>query len=288
MAQIVGVHGIGQQHRGEHQLHEEWYPALLDGLALANTGTRQVSLACAFYGDLFRPPGQPMAPGDPWFDASDVAPTFEAELLQAWWDEAARTDPGVTGPDIPVLARVPGGVQRALDALSGSRFFVELAERQVIFDLKQVHRYFTEPQLRAAAIARVADKIDADTRVLVGHSLGSVVAYEALSAHADWPVRLLVTLGSPLGIRHLIFDRLHPPPKLDKASGLQLGCWPGQVHWVNIADAGDVVALVKDLRSRFGERVQGWLVHNGATAHNVRPYLTAVETGRAIASGIDD
>ena len=47
---------------------------------------------------------------------------------------------------------------------------------------------------------------------MVGHSLGSVVAYEALCAHPEWPVRALVTLGSPLGIRNLIFDRLVPAP----------------------------------------------------------------------------
>jgi hypothetical protein len=27
-------------------------------------------------------------------------------------------------------------------------------------------------------------------------------------------------------------------------------------------------------------------VHNGATMHDIRPYLTAVETGRAVAAGL--
>ena len=51
--------------------------------------------------------------------------------------------------------------------------------------------------------------------MLVGHSLGSVVAYEALCANPEWPVRMLVTLGSPLGIPNLIFDRLEPAPLPD-------------------------------------------------------------------------
>lgn len=54
-------------------------------------------------------------------------------------------------------------------------------------------------------------EVDADTRVVVGHSLGLVVAYEALCAHPQWPVQALVTLGSPLGRRNLIFDKLVPP-----------------------------------------------------------------------------
>jgi hypothetical protein len=47
-----------------------------------------------------------------------------------------------------------------------------------------------------------------------------------------------------------------------------------------------VVALVKDLRSLFGDQVDCYLVHNGSHAHDVRPYLTAPETGAAIAAGL--
>ncbi len=56
---------------------------------------------------------------------------------------------------------------------------------------------------------------------------------------------------------------------------------------VNVADAGDVVvALVKDLRPLFGGQVADYLVHNGSHAHDVRPYLTAAETGAAIAADL--
>ncbi len=76
------------------------------------------------------------------------------------------------------------------------------------------------------------------TRVLIGHSLGSVVAYECLCAHPEWKVNTFVTLGSPLGIRNLIFDLL------DCGSHHIVGAWPGSVRsWDNIADAGDIVAL---------------------------------------------
>jgi hypothetical protein len=131
------------------------------------------------------------------------------------------------------------------------------------------------------ATSIVGQTLGDDTRVMIGHSLGSVVAYECLCAHPEWPVTTLVTLGAPLGIANLIFDRLRPPP----VDGL--GAWPGKVRrWFNIADGGDVVALVKDLRSRFGSRVENLRIHNGATAHAIRPYLTARETGDAIASGL--
>jgi pimeloyl-ACP methyl ester carboxylesterase len=177
-------------------------------------------------------------------------------------------------------------VQAALRALSVSAFFAGLAERAMLFDLQQVRRYFDEPDVRDAVQQRLAAAVDNDTCVLIGHSLGSVVAYEALCAHPDWPVRTLVTLGSPLGIRSLIFERLRPPP-VALESGALVGRWPGKVNaWTNIADAGDVVALEKDLRPLFGNEVVCHLVHNGSHAHYVQPYLTTVETGTAVLAAL--
>ena len=133
-----------------------------------------------------------------------------------------------------------------------------------------------------AAFARVACRVGPQTLLLVGHSLGSVVAYEALCAHPEWQVETFISLGSPLGMRGLIFDRLTPPPQQGTAT------WPTPLtSWTNIADRGDVVAAQKNLSPLFGGRVDDVPVHNGANAHDVRPYLTAKETGAAVAAAID-
>jgi hypothetical protein len=236
---------------------------------------------CAFYGDLFRPPGT-KAVGIPPYDANDVTDDWEKELLEAWWREAAAVEEEVPGPEARTkVVRTPHFVQRALNALSQSRFFAGIAERAFIFDLKQVRSYLHDQATRQAVRERVEQVVDPETRVIVGHSLGSVVAYEVLCAHPEWPVRTLVTLGSPLGIRNLIFDLLEPKPQNE------VGTWPGSVQsWINIADGGDIVALVKDLRPRFGEKVESHLIYNGATAHDIKAYLTAKETGNAIATGL--
>jgi pimeloyl-ACP methyl ester carboxylesterase len=130
----------------------------------------------------------------------------------------------------------------------------------------------------------VLDIVSDDTRVMLGHSLGSIVAYEVLCAHPELPVRSLVTLGSPLGLG-AVHRRLRPPVVDGR------GQFPhGIERWTNIADAADMVALVKDLAPIFGTVTGGTvddvLVYNGATMHDVNPYLTAVETGRAVAAGL--
>lgn len=289
MARVLCVHGVGQQLKGEDSLGEEWALMLRDGLrraGLAEANLPGVSeVGAVFYGDVFRPAGRELGVGDLWLTAED-ATEFEQELLLAWWRVAAESDSAVIHPDARTLARTPGSVQAALRALSGSAFFAGLAERAMLSDLRQVRRYMTDPDLRQAVQTRMAARVGTDARVVVGHSLGSVVAYEALCAHPDWPVQTLVTLGSPLGIPNLIFDRLTPRPAAAGAATPR-GAWPGETsEWVNVADEGDVVALVKDLRPLFGDQVCCYLVHNGSRAHDIKPYLTAAETGAAIAKGL--
>ena len=287
MVQVVCVHGVAQQRETENTLHQEWAPALCGGVKLAGGELAEAEVGCVLYGDLFRPPGRHLAPGDPLLRPADLD-EFEQELLLDWWAEAARVDPQVIPPDARALARTPSSVQAALRALSGSRFFAGLGERALLGDLRQVRRYLHELEIRQAAQDRVATMISDEVRVIVGHSLGSVVAYEALCGHPQWPVRALVTLGSPLGIPNLIFHRLQPAPQpTGPGPGEVRGQWPGAGRsWSNVADEGDVVALVKDLRPAFGAEVDCWVVDNGARAHKIKPYLTAVETGRAIVAGL--
>ncbi|MFE0377886.1 hypothetical protein ACFW1M_20380 [Streptomyces inhibens] len=281
MTRIVLVHGIAQQFKGADTLLADWYPALSDGLSLASGGrVPRHEVSMAFYGDLFRPAGH-RGLGIPDLDASDAEDGLERELLLQWWKFAAERDSRVSGPDIPARLRTPNLVQRALNALSHSSFFAGLSERMLIFSARQVRRYFTEPETRAGIQRRLAEQVTSETRVIIAHSLGTVVAYETLCAHPHWHDLALVTLGSPLAVRNLVFDRLIPQPTNSYAR------WPAPVtRWANIADEGDAVSLVNELAPRFGGRVRDLSVHNGARAHDVGPYLTARETGQAITEAL--
>ncbi|MBT2675516.1 antibiotic ABC transporter ATP-binding protein [Streptomyces sp. ISL-14] len=295
MAQVVVVHGVGQEFLGPELMEQQVGPALRDGIRLAQglgPVAEPVTVACVFYGDLFFPADARSWGLPPW-DETDVDEGLEADLLAAWWEHAALVDPAVPSLSEPGT-RGPAGfgvsrlllsdrVRAALDALSGSRFFGLVSDRLLIFALKQVRRYLTEPDLRRAVQGRVASRITDDTVVLVGHSLGSVVAYEALCAHPDWPVSDLITVGSPLAMRRVVFDRLLPAP-LDGR-----GTWPGGIsRWSNIADPGDIVALPNRLAPRFGERVEDHRITNGVRMHDLLRYLTAPTTGRAIARALLD
>lgn len=94
-----------------------------------------------------------------------------------------------------------------------------------------------------------------DRVLLIGHSMGSIIAYDALwELHhledMDRCVDCLLTLGSPLGM-HYVQQYLvglnadHPHN------------YPGNIRrWVNIAARGDLVALDKSLRDDFSDMIE--------------------------------
>lgn len=281
------VHGVGQQYLGRWSLQGAVAGAIVDGVEHAGGEGWLIpgQVDVAFYGRLFRT--RAWRGDDEPRRAADITDDFEIELLFALWVAAAAAEPDrVVSPEAAGLrAPVPVTAQKALDALLRSRCMSgAVAERFLLGSLRQVRWYMTDDQLRTAAIEAVAERIGSDTRVLVGHSLGSVVAYEALCANPAWPVHALITVGSPLGIPKLIFDRLRPPPSDGK------GTWPpGLAMWHNLCDRNDVVAVIKRLGPLFDtgtHRIGDELIDNGWKVHDLGRHLTAVETGRAVLTGL--
>jgi hypothetical protein len=283
---IIGIHGIGQTYLGAEQLKPRWFPALQDGLKEAGSGSIQLSdFEMVGYGALFRP-GEFRNVGTPKIEPEELD-DWERQMLAEWWREAAALSAssrgleqdeaqGIQSPDFEGRARTPRMVQRALRQLAKSRFFSAIGpERMLLFGLRQVRLFLHDAELKRSVLARVTECVSSETRIIIAHSLGSIIAYEFLCATPLPNVDTLITIGSPLGIRNLIFEALTPKPK----DGL--GSWPNVRRWINIADYGDIVALQKQLAPLFGQ-VEDHLVYNGWEAHDATRYLGAHVTGNAI------
>jgi pimeloyl-ACP methyl ester carboxylesterase len=143
--------------------------------------------------------------------------------------------------------------------------------------------FLTNEEIRSAALEFVFKLIGPETKVLIGHSLGSVVAYEA--AHRmQQPLPLLLTLGSPLGLQTIIYQRLRPQPP----------GFPSNVQrWVNIADRDDFIAAEPHLKGLFSTGMPrgavfdgGFTVDNGADPHNADFYLGKVQVGKSVGNAV--
>src|SRR5262249_61401873 len=107
---------------------------------------------------------------------------------------------------------------------------IELGSAPVI---RGVSRCTPQPGVKTECDRIVSASLNESPCVVVGHSLGSVVAYAVLRTDPrPLKVRAYVTVGSPLAIR-AIRDRLRPIgfPK------------PAVASWYNAYDPKDVVAL---------------------------------------------
>jgi hypothetical protein len=245
MALIVAVHGIAQELKGEDTIGQSWRAAIRDGLRRASVAEESLpasdDIRIAFYGELFRESVQEAKPSkssdeNPWL-ASDVLDDPVAEELLSRLVTAADQQNGGATKSISIFRRTPGWVQDAVLGLLGIPFFASMSEHVLVGTLKQVSMYLTNPIIRKTARERVLKAIDSNTKVLIGHSLGSVVAYEALF-DLSTKMPLFLTIGSPLGMPGIVFDKLLPTPK----SGL--GAWPNAAQrWTNVADPHDLVAL---------------------------------------------
>ena len=88
---------------------------------------------------------------------------------------------------------------------------------------------------------------------MVAHSLGSVVTWETLWANPDLePIDLLITIGSPLALPHVVYQKLTPNPTLGGKAAR-----PPQVRrWANLPDPGDLIAILRPLSAYFDVDVE--------------------------------
>lgn len=245
MATIVMVHGAFNELWGPNELHHRWLPALRDGLWHAGAEVDADDVAVCFYGDLFR--RDPESPDQP--------------------DEATRA--GVADMLHETLG--DGG----LDALAQ-------AAGRATFDrtVDMVVTMTTRPDLRDRVQERIRSVIGPDTRIVIAHSLGTVVSYRALCQNPDWDIDTFVTLGSPLG-SPMITGQV-----LEKGED-GLAAWPAATErWVNVASVGDHACAQPRLAEVFGPRVVDRLVDNGHRAHDPQPYLNNPATGAAVAEAL--
>lgn len=279
---VVGVHGIAQEQVGPHQLETRWAEALADGLELATKPAPpppRPAFEMAYYGDLFTT------------DADQGLRVTKGTAGPSWLDLGKLSSDEVAfledvGADIPVDEKAPNkGFVAVPDVLLPltrrlCRRFDGWLVLALVSELIQVHRYLVDDELAEQVRATVLEKIRHGCDVLVGHSLGSVVAFETLALHPELEAGTLITFGSPLSMR-TVANRLRADAD-PTASGL-----PGSVRtWVNVYDKSDPVAGA-GVVSRLWSAAKDFEVENGKEPHSITRYLSKRVTGLAVLDGLD-
>jgi hypothetical protein len=252
--QLVFVHGRSQEFKDAAALKSEWVDTLRKTLDLG--GRRlpidDMDVRFPYYGQaLYDLVG-----------GADVSTAAKVILKGAWTDNGERdfiaavaeeTRQALGIDDAEVLKTLDGdvieqGVQdwkwveavlRTIDSRVGGA-----SEASVSLATKDVYEYLRKPGIRDAIEMGVLEAIEPGVpTVVVGHSLGSVVAYNLLrreGASRGWIVPLFITIGSPLAVK-MIKKAIRPigfPACVDQ--------------WFNARDPRDVVALYPLDTANFG------------------------------------
>ncbi|MER7119648.1 hypothetical protein ACFQL8_26780 [Streptomyces goshikiensis] len=289
---MVLVHGIWNRQRGVTPaeaalgLADTARSRLEQGLSAAGLSHVPVpAMAMAYYAHLLADDFAEAQAGDGGDGLASLSP---AQLAQAWEWLVAAGVPEMKEAQATYLMPVRQGLGWLVQHHAGqgvsSRVRQQLTERlsrMVVALVQDLDAYASRPGRRRAVCEAVAHVIRKEQpRVLIAHSLGSVVAYETLHAHPDLEVEVLVTVGSPLGLP-AVMRRLEPEPREGR------GTRPKRIRrWMNIADHGDFVAIPPKLGNAFPVDVHetvdiglldphtlGSYLANGVLAAGIAPYV---------------
>ncbi|WDN56057.1 hypothetical protein [Streptomyces clavuligerus] len=276
VADVVAVHGVWNYRTGRtvqeaaQTLADDWLGKMASGLKELGITSRTPALAVAYYGHLLQLSDGAQTAG---LSPASLSPA-ELDLFRAWarahgvpQEVAQGPVSALVEPTVSWLLARTGRVGRGLGSTAARA-------------LREVNTYFTDTAKRTAVRECLAGTVTQHRpRVLIAHSLGSVVAYETLWERPDLQVDLLVTVGSPLALPGGIFDRL-AHPALD-GRGMRP---PGVSRWVNISDTGDLIAVPRPLHARFDGVDADEETHMAvADCHTMGMYLSSGLTAAAFA-----
>lgn len=238
----------------------------------------------------------------PTWSPSRPEPTLRLRTIR--YDGNFRTQGNPAGPErpggLPLVNRtaVPAATRRARRArlveavdLAGSREAApvalpppvvgELLLRVPGAGMDQARAYRHDPGIAARVRSTVASALASSTgyRVVIAHSLGSIVTLETLHAY-QIAVDLLVTIGSPLGA--------DPAWRRDGITPERFR-WARAGAWLNVVNQRDPVPWRRGVQEWYPQAVDayisaGRLPVGPGGAHDPATYLDSDVVGAAIAA----
>jgi hypothetical protein len=228
-------------------------------------------------------------------DGSDQTPWVEAVIEKQEPDDEDIREANAWNHKLDKL------LYSAIDQLPS---LIQILPRSARATAEELERYFKNEKQIASLIREqlkqeLRPMLEKDHNVLlIGHSLGSVIAYDTLWAlsnleHLPGKIDLFLTIGSPLGMNY-VQQRLLGKHHEDEHK------YPGNIQkWVNISAVGDLIALDRSFSDDYKKMLDLGLIESitdqasgiynyfrneeGLNCHRSYGYLSNAEVGKVIA-----
>lgn len=281
---IIGVHGLANK-PPEKTLTEYWRKSILEGLERNRRWKpRTLEFDMVYWADkMHKPQIEEADNNEPYIPPKDLAPlpTYD----DGWWDDALADVGDLAAKPLDWAKRI-FGFDKAADAVLNKK----------LPDLGRYYRNDSDRKMLRSKVRERVEKFGKDGKriMIVAHSMGTIMTYDMLRELGregpNYRIEHLVTIGSPLGLPHVVykaheeFGRLRTPSIVD--------------HWSNLADRRDPVAADVHLDNDYKANGRGVKVHddmviNGYTGksgdrnhHKSYGYLRTPEISQLIANFI--
>lgn len=304
MRDLVLVHGRAQEDKDSKELKEAWVSYWAEGLKKSGLKVplKDDQIHFPYYGDTLddltegKTPDEAakvvvrglLAPNE-----ADALPADEQRFIEEVLFETIERDSGQIAVQ-EVRQEIPHGkvIERSVLNKPWMRAIMQVLDRRmpgasaasVALVTRDVYHYLTKAGVRMIIDDGFAQAMPKGKEtVVVSHSLGTVVAYNALLRHdgkEHWSVPYFMTLGSPLGVTVIkktledLGSLKYPEPPVGK--------------WLNAMDTSDYVALYPLDKKHFRIDGNGTIRNkmdvrnNTSNRHGIAGYLKDAEVAKWI------
>ena len=254
---IVGIHGLKNK-PSKRLLQKWWKKALKEGLRSIGHPRLFLRFELVYWADYFYPEplnhkikekDHPLYLDDPYFSSNGLVKEKKNRLRQKFLDYLEKQMDGIFfNSDMSINFS-------GITDLIIRRFFRDL---DTYYSKNCYDRHKQERPAKdviRAELAGVLQKHKNKDIMLIGHSMGSIIAYDVLTETVpDIKIHTFVTMGSPLGMPFIMSKNYDEQKKLLKKKILR-NTTPENVqkNWYNFSDLDDKVALNYNLGDDYDE-----------------------------------
>ncbi|NLA47828.1 MAG: hypothetical protein GX876_00025 [Bacteroidales bacterium] len=258
---IIGIHGLGNK-PPEDLLRKWWKDAMYEGLKNSGHNSGLIRFRLAYWADILYDKRQDPDEKDP------ASPYFMDEKYNEAAGDFSEEDYRTRKKVVDFLSRQMNRIFLNKDLTLNYSSITDTLMRRYFNDLKiyysgDILDIESNESLRAGELIRerlhsLLKAHRKDEIMLIGHSMGSIIAYDVLTFLApDIRINTFVTIGSPLGLP-VIVSRIAAENRQRNININRLTTPPGVIRkWYNFSDLHDKVAFNYKLSDYYFKNVHG-------------------------------
>ena len=267
---VIGIHGLGNKPPMD-LLAKWWKEALLEGLRKNNRSAKDFNFELVYWADILHK--TPL-------NLDETNTESEYYISEPYRPEEDKTEREKLSFRKKALEYLEKYTEKILIDGVLSLNIPSLTDLFIHRHLRDLEEYYSETYtninnknrlVREVIIERLVEVLKKQRKkkiFLIAHSMGSIIVYDALRTFSDQiKVKMLVTIGSPLGQRYVVNKIKSESQNDNKTLTIPENIVGG---WYNFSDEEDQVAINSELSKIYQENSSGIRINDIMVQNNYK------------------